>query len=180
MLANGRPDLYPAVQGSSAAGAPWFARAMRTGSGDDFAASDIAREPMLKDAPVATFATAIREGGKSNGRPLGVLGIHFDWRPQAQAVVDGVRLTPEERARSRVMILDKEHRVLAASDGRNVLQEVFALDTSGGALGSYGAGSSTVGYAVTPGYETYKGMGWYGCVVQGSEAEDADGEAMAA
>ena len=26
--------------------------------------------------------------------------------------------------------------------------------------------SQTVGYARTPGYETYEGLGWYGCVVQ--------------
>jgi hypothetical protein len=56
---------------------------------------------------------------------LGVLGVHFDWKPQAQAVVDGVRLTTEERTRSRVMLLDQKGRVLASSDGRGVLTECF-------------------------------------------------------
>jgi hypothetical protein len=102
---------------------------------------------------------------------LGVLGVHFDWRPQAQAVVDGVRLTPEERERSRVMLLDERGRVLAASDGRGVLTETFPLDTSAGPMGSYADGEVTVGYARTPGYETYQGLGWYGCLVQARATE---------
>ena len=139
---------------------------MRTVSGDDFAVCDVAKVPALGDAPVATYATAIREGGRSKGRAIGVLGIHFDWRPQAQAVVDGVRFTEDERARSRVMILDQNRRVLASSDDRGVLEEIVPLDLSGGSLASYAKDGSTIGYALTPGYETYKGLGWYGCVTQ--------------
>ena len=100
---------------------------------------------------------------------LGVLGVHFDWKPQAQAVVDGVRLTTEERTRSRVMLLDQKGRVLASSDGCSVLTEVFPLNTSEGIMGSYADGDLTVGYARTPGYETYKGLGWYGCLAQTKE-----------
>ena len=166
VVACGRPDRYSGVMGSSAAGASWFAEALRTRSGDEFAVSDVATLRALGGAPVATYATAIREGGLSNGRVIGVLGIHFDWRPQAQAVVDGVRLSPEERARTRVMILDQNRRVLAASDGVGVLEEVIELDVGSGDMGSYAAGELTVGYALTPGYETYKGLGWYGCLIQ--------------
>ncbi len=166
VLANGRPDRYPSAKGSHVADASWFEQAMRTKSGEDFTASDITRLRLLDNAPVATYATAIREGGQTNGRPIGVLGIHFDWRPQAQAVVDGVRLTEEERTRSRVLILDQNRRVLAASDGVGVLEETFKLDTTQGEMGSYAGEETTVGYALTPGYETYKGMGWYGCITQ--------------
>jgi hypothetical protein len=97
---------------------------------------------------------------------LGVLGIHFDWRPQAQAVVDGVRLTEGERLRSRVLILDQDHRILAASDGQGVLTDTVQLDVSSGPMSSYTKEGLTTGYALTPGYETYKGLGWYGCVQQ--------------
>jgi hypothetical protein len=47
-----------------------------------------------------------------------------------------------------------------------VLTETFPLDTSAGGMGSYADGDVTVGYARTPGYETYQGLGWYGCLVQ--------------
>ncbi|OYX06499.1 MAG: chemotaxis protein [Caulobacter vibrioides] len=166
VVANGRPGRYPNVVGRSVADARWFRDGLRTATGDDFVACDIERNTALGDAPVATYATAIRAGGESGGRPLGVLGVHFDWRPQAQAVVDGVRLTPEERERSRVMLLDERGRVLAASDGRGVLTETFPLDTSAGPMGSYADGEVTVGYARTPGYETYQGLGWYGVILQ--------------
>jgi len=170
VVATGRPQRYPRAAGASVAAASWFQQAMRTASGMEFAACDIQQEAALDDAPVATYATAIRSGGDAHGKVLGVLGIHFDWRPQAQAVVDGVRLAEGERARSRVLILDHAHRVLAASDGRGVLSETFALDVSAGPAGCYTDKGLTVGYARTPGYETYAGMGWYGCVQQTADA----------
>ena len=166
VIASGRPDRYRGVQGASVANASWFQEALRTKSGDDFAVADIARQRLLDEAPVATYATAIREGGQARGKVIGVLGVHFDWRPQAQAIVDGVRMTDEEKSRSRVLLLDQNHRILAASDGQGVLTDSFKLDTSHGTMGSYAAGDRTIGYALTPGYETYKGLGWYGCLVQ--------------
>jgi hypothetical protein len=173
VIANGRPNRYPNVAGQSVADAKWFRDGMRTTTGDDFVACDIEKSCALGDAPVATYATAIREGGQTKGRVLGVLGIHFDWRPQAQAVIDGVRLTPEERERSRVMLLDQKGRVLASSDNQGGLSEIFPLDVAGGAMGSYADGDITIGYALTPGYETYAGLGWYGCLVQRQQVSAA-------
>lgn len=179
VVANGRPQAYPQVSGSSVKGVDWFERARRTASGDEFVACDVARSQLLANAPVATYAAAIRRGGEAQGEVLGVLGIHFDWRPQAKAVVDGVRLTEEERARSRVLLLDAAGRVLAASDGRGELAEVFALPGDVGAMGSYRTEAATVGYALTPGYETYKGLGWYGCIVQNEASASAAASAAA-
>lgn len=169
VVANGRPDRY-AVQGQSVRDMSWFRDAMATKSGDDFAVADIARLEALNGAPTATYATAIRKGGLAKGAVIGVLGIHFDWQSQAQTVVDGVRLTPDERTRTRVLLLDQKHRVLAASDGAGVLSETVKLDVAGGGMGSYANGDRTVGYARTPGYETYEGLGWYGCLVQDAAA----------
>jgi len=139
---------------------------MRTGSGDEFVACDIERCVALGDAPVATYSAAIRQDGRADGKIVGVLGIHFDWRPQANAVVDGVRLTTEERSRSRVLLLDHTGRVLAASDRQGELDEKFKLPADALELGSYALEGVTIGYARTPGYETYQGLGWYGCILQ--------------
>ena len=136
----------------------------------DLPLDEIARLEALNGAPTATYATAIRQGGLANGAVIGVLGVHFDWQAQAQTVVDGVRLTPDEKARTRVLLLDQTHRVLAASDGVGVLSETVKLDVAGGVMGSYAKGGRTVGYARTPGYETYQGLGWYGCLVQDAVA----------
>ncbi|RAK63060.1 chemotaxis protein [Phenylobacterium kunshanense] len=167
VMATGRPERYPRVVGSSVAGADWFNQARRTASGQEFVACDVGCQPLLGDAAVATYAAAIRKDGAVDGPVIGVLGIHFDWQPQANAVVDGVRLTDEERGRSRVLLLDASGRVLASSDRQGVLSETFRLPAQSQGMGSYADGGVTVGYALTPGYETYQGLGWYGCIVQG-------------
>jgi hypothetical protein len=105
---------------------------MRTKSGDDFTVCDIERVKALNDAPVATYATAIREGGQANGKVIGVLGVHFDWKPQAQAVVDGVRLTEEESGPFARAAAGPEPPGAGQSDGKGVLEETFKLDTAGG------------------------------------------------
>lgn len=163
VIANGLPDKYR-VTGSDVSGSSWFRDAMATRSGEDFAVADIAPNDGLGGAAVATYATAIRENGSTNGRPLGVLGIFFDWAPQAQTVVQGVGLSAEEKAAARVLIVDAADRVIAASNGEGVLQEKFRLDRSGGSRGYYAKDGKLVAYALTPGYETYRGLGWYGVI----------------
>lgn len=166
VIAHGRPDRYASVKGASVADAAWFRNAMATRDGGDYAVDDIAREPRLQDAPVATYATAIRAGGEQDGEPIGALGIFFDWGAQSQAIVGGVRLDDDESARTRVLLLDADGLVIAASDGAGLLSERIGLDTSDGEFGFYSEGDAVVGYARTPGYETYEGLGWYGALVQ--------------
>jgi len=167
VLANGRPDRYRRVVGSSVAGESWFRDAMATRNGGEFAVSDIAGNDLLDRSTVATYAAAIRAGGEENGAIVGVLGIFFDWQTQSQGVVDSVRLTEDERSTTRCLLVDRRHRVIAASDKRGVLVESFPVRTNGYAHGCYTDDKGcVVGFALTPGYETYRGLGWYGVIVQ--------------
>ena len=171
VVANGRPQRYRRAVGADVSRETWFTDAMATRDGGDYAVADIALNGTLDNALVATYATAIRRDGEANGEALGVLGIFFDWQPQAGAVVGGVRLRPEERATTRCLLVDQNHRVIAASDDRGVLSEVIGLSAGGtngtGATGSFiDQQGRVVGYALTPGYETYKGLGWYGVIIQ--------------
>ncbi len=170
VLANGRPNKFAQVRGSNVAHEGWFRDAMTTRDGSEFAVADIAVNNLLDGRMVATYAAAIREGADPNGRPVGVLGIFFDWQSQSQAVVDGVRLMDDEKKITRCLLLDRNHTVIAANDRNGVLQEKFSLQASGRRTGNYvdGAGRN-VGFALTPGYETYQGLGWYGVVVQGKK-----------
>lgn len=162
VLANGRPRRYPGAIGAQVLGESWFRQAMATASGAEFAVADVVRNAVLDNATVATYATAIRRDGLEHGEPLGVLGIFFDWAPQAQAVVQGVRL--DQSSGARCLLVDARKRVIAASDGRGVLEEVFPLQAQN-ATGHYlDVSGRIVGYALTPGYETYRGLGWYGVI----------------
>ncbi|MDR3448682.1 MAG: methyl-accepting chemotaxis protein [Alphaproteobacteria bacterium] len=167
VIANGRPDRYPQAKGTNVSHQDWYRRAIETRSGDDFVVSDISRNPQLGDRLVATYAAAVREGAEVNGKPIGALGIFFDWEAQSQTIVDGVRLSAEEKERTRCLILDSRHQVIAASDKMGVLTEAMPLDLAQGVAGNYVDGNGrNVGYALTPGYETYRGLGWYGVIVQ--------------
>ncbi len=102
---------------------------------------------------------------------IGVLGIFFDWDKQSRAVVEGVRLSDEEKAGTRCMLIDSQNRVIAISPGVAAgglpLFDQYPLKTDGKPMGSYvDAGGNLVGFAQTPGYETYRGLGWYGVVTQ--------------
>jgi hypothetical protein len=175
VVASGRPRTYQAA-GRDVSGAEWFRKAMKTLSGEDFAVADIDANRTLNGAAVATYATAIRGGARNDGEVIGVLGIFFDWQPQAEAVVGGVSLSPEERAATRVMLLDARHRVIASSDGKGVLQEIYPLETGGLTRGHYAKGSTVTAFALTPGYETYRGLGWYGVIESRGDDNAQDGQ----
>ena len=164
VLANGRPGRYPQLRGASVAGERWFRDALAL-RGDDYVPGEVRVEPRLGAAPVATYAAAIRDGG---GSACGVLAVHFDWEPQARAIVRGVRISEADRARTRVVLVDAQRRILAASDGKGVLSETLPVGFDGRESGvARDARSRTVtAFHRTPGYETYQGLGWYGAIVQ--------------
>ena len=57
--------------------------------------------------------------------------------------------------------------MIASSDGKGLLQEHYPLQTGGQEMANYAdKNGHVVGFAVTPGYETYRGLGWYGVVEQ--------------
>jgi hypothetical protein len=167
VVAHGRPGRHPGVIGHDVSAEPWFANALATRSGEEFTAADVAPSPLLGGRLTAAYATAVRAGGEVHGEPVGVLGILFDWETQADGVVHGVRLAEDERARTRCLLVDSHHRVIASSEGRSTLTTTVSLDTTGGTMGHYARADGTlVGYSLTPGYETYAGMGWYGVIEQ--------------
>src|SRR6185312_14376240 len=89
--ANGRADRFGVV-GQNVAHTKWFRGARDLRSGDDYAVGDVECQPLLGNAQVVTYCASVRAGGKANGKPTGVLAVHFDWEPQARAIVQGVRV----------------------------------------------------------------------------------------
>ena len=170
VICNGRPASYIKAAGANVAHTQWFKDAMNTADGSEFAVADISSVPELDGAVTATYSTAIRAGGENNGKVIGVMGIFFDWSTQAKAIVDGIRLTPDERKKTRCLLIDSQHRIIASSDGQGILKDHFPLNTVRGEQGHYCLDDKLlVGYALTPGYETYEGLGWYGVITQWEE-----------
>jgi hypothetical protein len=163
VMANGRPERFN-VRGQNVAGTKWFAQARGLASGDDYVAGDVECQPLLGNAQVATYCASVRAGGKSHGKPIGVLAIHFDWEPQARAIVSGVRVGADDKA--RVLLVDSKCRVIAASDGQGILSEHLSLALDGRRSGFYhDRTGALIAFHATPGYETYRGLGWFGVIV---------------
>lgn len=163
VIANGRADRFNVV-GSSVADTAWFRQARGLRSGDDYVAGDIERQPLLGNAQVATYCASVREHGKANGKPLGVLAVHFDWEAQARAIVQGVRVGAADKARA--LLVDSNFRIIAASDGQGILSERLPLKLEGRPSGFYhDTAGRMIAFHATPGYETYRGLGWYGVIV---------------
>jgi len=168
VVAHGRPDRFRGVLGSDASREEWFTRALATRDGSAYAACDVTTNRLLDNATVATYSTAIREGGNEHGQPLGALGIFFDFAPQADAIMTGLRFGDEERGHTRGMLVDASGRVLASSDGHGLLTGHVDLSAMRGRDAGYFTrpDGGVTGFAVTPGYETYEGLGWYGVIEQ--------------
>lgn len=174
VIANGRPETFRQAVGTHVARERWFKEAVKTGNGSQFAVVDVEHSQAL-GKQVAVYSTAVRDGAQANGEAIGVLGIFFDWQPQARAVVRSAGLNAEEWSRTRCLLLDARHRVIAASDDVGLLHENFVLQTADPKSGHYTLhNGDLIGYARTPGYETYRGLGWYGVVVQSPVARKAE------
>ncbi len=166
VIANGRPERFN-VRGRNVAGTKWFAQARGLTSGDDYVAGDVECQPLLGNAQVVTYCASVRAGCNAHGKPIGVLAIHFDWEPQARAIVKGVRVGADDKA--RVLLVDSRFRVIAASDGQGILTEQLSLSLDGKRSGFYHDRSGgLVAFHATPGYETYRGLGWFGVIISGA------------
>jgi hypothetical protein len=165
VLGCGRPERH-AMVGKAMADRSWFTGAMATADGDAYVVDDIRTEPFLGNRHVATYATAVRAGGDAHGEVVGVLAVFFDWDQQSQVAVDGVRLADEERGRTRCLLLDSRHRVIAASDRQGILTEHVPWSDGRLEAGWHQEGGTIVAWSRTPGYETYRGLGWYGAIIQ--------------
>jgi len=163
VLANGRAGRFGVV-GQNVSATKWFREARGLRSGDDYVAGDIEYQPLLGNAQVATYCASVRENGQAHGKPIGVLAIHFDWEPQARAIVQGARIGTADKA--RVLLVDSSFRIIAASDGQGLLTERISLKLDGRRHGFYHDASGTmIAFHATPGYETYRGLGWFGVIV---------------
>jgi hypothetical protein len=167
IVANGRPGRFP-VQGRDIGDLDIFRQTLTVSSGEDYAVGAVHKSALLAGAMTIPYATLVRENGANHGKPLGMLITVFDWASQAVSVVEGVRLDPDMKAAgARVLLLDRKDMVIAASDMEGVLSEHFPLGAeSGKTSGSFEQGRALVGFHETPGFETYKGLGWKGVVIQ--------------
>ena len=167
VVASSQASSYPNVIGSNVSQHSWFRNALQHTSGDDYAVDPIYNCPLHGNRPMAVYSASVRPGGDLKGETLGVLGVYFDWENQARAIVkDEPNLSAEEWESARVLLLDANFRIIAASDNEGLLTN-FPLALNGQSKGAYiTEDGSLIAFARTLGYQEYDGLGWYGVIVR--------------
>lgn len=78
-----------------------------------------------------------------------------------------MRIEPDERDRTAVLLVDANRRIIASSEESRTLDKRFQIETNGQSHGFYTrSDGTTVAFHATPGYETYRGLGWHGVIVR--------------
>ena len=167
IVAASQGDKYRNAIGGNVRHQRWFQQAMNTHSGDEYVVDDIFNDAIHNGQPVAIYATAVRKGGEIHGEVKGVIGVYFDWGEQSRCIVqDEPNLSAEEWGRTKVLLLDGNSRIIASSDGLNLLSP-FHLHNEGRTKGYYiDEDGSITAFARTIGYQEYEGLGWQGVVIQ--------------
>lgn len=171
IVANGRQEQFRS-QGTNHRESAWFKSTINNASNDQFGFQTVHRSSLANDQLAVIFSCVVRENCLSTGRVLGVLGTVFRWEQLTQDIVNNTPLSAEEKANSRVCIIDSTGGVLADTDGR-VLDDTiqFAGDREiysnrkGFMMKKYNEVDCCIGHAQSAGYETYS-SGWYSIIVQ--------------
>jgi hypothetical protein len=173
IIANGRPDRFRS-NGLNVSNSAWFQEAITSTSGNQFGFQSVHASQLVSGKHILAYSCSVREQGAADGKILGVLGILFNWESLAQTIVESTPLTPEEKAATRVCIIDRNGTVLADTrreilTGRVPLESLQPIirDRKGYRLLDSHEGPQIAALAVAPGFETYS-TGWYGLIIQNS------------
>jgi hypothetical protein len=171
VIANGRPGDYRSVQ-SVHADAPWFTSALKTASGDDFGFQSAHVSPLVAEKRVLVYSCKVCAGGNAHGKPVGVLGVVFNWDGLAQKIMHETPIEAGKKSLSRVCIVDDKGAVLADSQDR-MLQDT--IDFSGrdtlfgkkkhSEIAQVAGRPTLVAHAQSPGFETYR-TGWHSLILE--------------
>ncbi|XZE54963.1 methyl-accepting chemotaxis protein [Planctomycetaceae bacterium SH139] len=175
VVANGRPDRFQST-GAEQGNAPWFSQAITSRSGDDYGFQTAHLSSLIDQKAALVYSCGVREGGESQGRILGALGILFDWRGLADPILNNIPVRPSEQKTTECYIVDDRGQILASNRGHRIgesLQlpewERIRQTAKGFYQTRFGDRNVCVGHAKAPGFETYS-TGWYSIIIQPIEA----------
>lgn len=171
VVANGRPRKYRSV-GHNVAQTTWFRSALATADSTHFGFESMHQSELAQQERVLVYSCVIRKDGDVRGKPLGVLGILFNWNGLGQVVVKQVPLSGAEKQHTRAYLTDASGLILADSTDRSVGERltIAGLDKlfrqlRGAQQTHLGARKVLVAQAASPGFETYR-TGWHGVLVR--------------
>ncbi|XZE34303.1 methyl-accepting chemotaxis protein [Pirellulaceae bacterium SH501] len=176
VIACGRPEMFRSI-GTEQSGTVWFQSALQSRSGREYGFQTVHPCATVNNRLSVVFSAAVREDGAVDGRVIGVLGIIFNWDNFAKDIVNNVALSSEEKATTRVCIVDASGLVLADSQGRTLHDSIEFSSRSklfagqkGYVIAEVGDAACCIGHAQSAGFETYA-SGWHSVLIQEISSE---------
>jgi len=94
-----------------------FKASMATTTARKWHASYVWQNPIAKDQVSVMFAAGVRHSMATEGPPVGVLVLEFDWGTQINALLEAAAQTSSDAERIRLTIVDGKNCTLASSWG---------------------------------------------------------------
>lgn len=165
VFANGRPAQFTST-GRSVRDLPWFQRALKTHSGDDFAEQSVHESDLVRGEEILAYSTAVRESGLADGAVIGALGILFRWHDLADTAlnraVEGIKTTEGDDASVQMCITNSDGLILAKNNTATFdtelsgpLKAFMNEYPNGHGLREINGRRYLISCARSPGYETY-------------------------
>jgi hypothetical protein len=169
VIANGRSNQYTSL-GKNQSETAWFKSAIEATKGG-FGFQTVHRCPLVNNQLTVIFSCPVHDPSEED-KIIGVLGVIFNWEALAQKIIEDTPLSEQEKANSRICIIDNEGLVLADSR-RKVLEsriqfsgmETLLAEKKGFVITSYENSECCIAHAFSPGYETYS-SGWHSLIIQ--------------
>ena len=173
VVANGHPEIYSSI-GMNQYSENWFREAVSTKSGEEYGFQTAHESQLVNGQHALIYSCCVRENGEIFGKPIGALGIIFNWTDLAQNIVKNTPIEKEEWNSTRVCIIDANGFILADSSEHQLNDHIqFSPKANdlvfnrarGFCIDVYKKDESIIAYAYSPGYETYA-TGWYSVIIQ--------------
>jgi hypothetical protein len=178
IVANSKVENRDKLDGQSVSDQFWFRQGMQMSKLVQFAAQDVCDSDLENENTSLIYCSAILENGQRSGKPVGVLGILFDWENQAQPILAGcLPLINNELVhggaafyvnRDRVVIATTDERHFPINKVVNIPPENVNLKDGESASGIFSTNDRKyiIGSSGSHGYREYKGLGWTAHVVR--------------
>ena len=178
IVANSKAENRDRLSGMSVADQYWYRQGMQMSKMVQFAAQDVCETELENENTSLIYCSAILENGQRSGKPVGVLGILFDWENQAQPILAAClpRINNEVVHGGAAFYVNRDRVVIATTDESNfpisqlvnIPGENVNLKDGQTASGLFSANGRKyiIGSSGSHGYREYKGLGWTAHVVR--------------
>jgi hypothetical protein len=170
IVTNGKVDTY-ASKDKNVSQTNWFRSAIMSANGDHYGFQFDPCCTMVNGQSALVYSCAVRRSGASDGEPMGVLGVVFNWQSLADGILRGKAFQTGEFAESKRYFLDENGQILASANttdlGKKIQRQrygaLFQKET-GFIFDTWEERPSLIAQASSPGFETYR-TGWHAVIV---------------